>query len=276
MSETGLWAMVVLLAGVTVALLLRQTTPHRNRHDSGRTERRADLREAERGRTDPSRTAQAGPRPVGRRGPEATPPERIWLRAGEVAHTIDTAGPDTDAAVVLGPTTLADLLFEHPSQAGARMGAALDAADLHLGRPRPIADAIVDLLDLPITGLVLQAWTGRPAIEAACARTQGVPGATAFVVITGHTLRSRQRAQICLDVDGRPEVVLELDLAVVLTIDAVTITVIEGRVTGCVAGTTASTVELGVVEANGQVRSLVRRHAGQADVRQLAPERLAR
>jgi hypothetical protein len=54
-------------------------------------------------------------------------------------------------------------------------------------------------------------------------------------------------------------VVLELVLTVALTIDAVTITVLEGRVTGCVAGTTASTVELSVVGPAGDGYELLRR-----------------
>ena len=55
--------------------------------------------------------------------------------------------------------------------------------------------------------------------------------------------------------------VLELVLTVALTIDAVTITVVEGRVTGCVAGTTASTVELSVVGPDGDGYELLRRQA---------------
>jgi hypothetical protein len=268
MSEAGLWATVVLLAGITAALLLRQTI--RSRTDrSGYDRRRTDRPRNDRDRTDRSRKAQAGLRSGAR--PDGAPPVRVWLRAGEVAHTIDTVGPNADAAVVLGPTTLADLLFDRPSDAGARIGRALQ--EQYPALSSPIADAVVDLLDVPVTGLVLQAWDDRPAVAAACARTRGVPGATAFVVVTEHTLRSRQRPQICLDGWDRPEVVLELDLEVVLTIEAVTITVIEGRVTGCVAGTTASTVELGVVGPDGQVRCLVRRNAGQADLGQLAPVR---
>jgi hypothetical protein len=66
--------------------------------------------------------------------------------------------------------------------------------------------------------------------------------------------------------------VLDLVLTVALTIDAVTITVVEGRVTGCVAGTTASTVELGVVGPDGDVCELLGR---QTDSVALGPRDLA-
>jgi hypothetical protein len=243
MSEDVLWATVALLAGITGVLLLRQSVR--------------------------SRRTQVGPR----RRVEPAPPERVWLRAGEMAHTIHTSGPHADAAVVLGPTTLADLLFDHPSDAGGRIGAALDelAEGPDTGLSRRIAGAVVDMLDLPVTGLVLQAWDEQPSVQEACARTRHVPGATAFVVATEHTLHTRQRPRVHVAVVERPEVVLELDLTVALTIDAVTITVVEGRVTGCVAGTTASIVELGAVGPDGQVHVLVRRVSGSVALGPPAP-----
>ena len=233
MSEDVLWAAVALLAGVTTALLLRQSVR--------------------------GRRTQVDPR----RRVEPAQPEHVWLRAGEMAHMIHTAGP-AEAAVVLGPTTLADLMFDHPGDASRRIGAALD--ELAPGQSARIADAVVDLLDLPVTGLVLQAWDEQPSVQEACARTRHAPGATAFVVVTEHTLHTRQRPRVHVAVAGRPETVLELELTVALTIDAVTITVVEGRVTGCVAGTTASIVELGAVGPDGEMRCLVRRQAGQVDL----------
>jgi hypothetical protein len=225
MSELGLWATVVALAGIAAALLIGQ--------------------------------ARRRPGPE-RDGSRQVPIDGVWLRPGEVAHSIHPAGPEAATAVVLSPTTLIDLLVDRRS-AAARIRRGLEGLGLARLDADRVVDAIVGLLDRPVTGLVLQAWDEQPSVQDACARTRNVPGATAFVVVTEHTLNSEQRPRIHVASAGRQEVVLELVLTVALTIDAVTITVIEGRVTGCVAGTTASTVDLSVVGPDGDVCELLRR-----------------
>ena len=224
MSEVGLWATVVTLAGIATVLLIRQA----------------------RRRPGPERDSS-----------RQIPSDSVWLRPGEVAHTIHPTGPEAATAVVLGPTTLADLLGDRPSAAAERIKQGLDRLGLADVDADRVVDAIGGLLDRPVTGLVLQAWNGQPSVQDACARTRNVPGATAFVVVTEHTLCSEQRPRIHVAVAGGPEMVLELVLTVTLTIDAVTITVVEGRVTGCVAGTTASTVELSVVGPGGIEHDLI-------------------
>jgi hypothetical protein len=229
MSELGLWATVVTLAGIAAALLIGQ--------------------------------ARRRPGPE-RDGSRQVPTDSVWLRPGEVAHTIHPSGPEAATAVVLGPTTLADLLLDRPSAAAERIKEGLGGLELAGFDADRVVDAIGGLLDRPVTGLVLQAWDEQPSVQDACARTRNVPGATAFVVVTEHTLHSEQRPRIHVVAAGRPEVVLDLVLTVALTIEAVTITVVEGRVTGCVAGTTASTVELRVVGPDGTVHELARRESG--------------
>ena len=229
MSELGLWATVAALAGVTALLLIGQARRRPGSEGDG-----------------------MGP----------VPPDSVWLRPGEVAHTIHPAGPEAATAVVLGPTTLLDLLSDRPSATAERIRAGIEGLGIDRLDADRVVDAIGGLLDRPVTGLVLQAWDEQPSVQDACARTRNAPGATAFVVVTEHTLHSEQRPRVHLAVDGRPEVVVELVLTVALTIDAVTITVVEGRVSGCVAGTTASTVELGVVRSDGDVHGLVRRESG--------------
>jgi hypothetical protein len=236
MSELGLWATVVTLAGIAVVLLIGQ--------------------------------ARRWPGPE-RDSSRQVPTDGVWLRPGEVAHTIHPAGPEAATAVVLSPTTLIDLLVDRPSAAAERVRRGLESLGLAGFDADRAVDAIAGLLDRPVTGLVLQAWDEQPSVQDACARTRNVPGATAFVVVTEHTLNSEQRPRIHVAAAGRPEVVLELVLTVALTIDAVTITVVEGRVTGCVAGTTASTVDLSVIGPDGDVYELLRR---QTDSVALGPE----
>ena len=239
MSELGLWATVVALAGITAVLLIGQ--------------------------------ARRRPGPE-RDGSRQVPTDGVWLRPGEVAHTIHSVGTEAATAVVLSPTTLIDLLVDRPSVAAARIRRGLEGLGLAGLDADRVVDAIAGLLDRPVTGLVLQAWDEQPSVQDACARTRDVPGATAFVVVTEHTLHSEQRPRIHVAAADRPEVVLELVLTVGLTIDAVTITVVEGRVTGCVAGTTASTVELSVVGPDGDGYELLRR---QTDSVALGPRDLA-
>jgi hypothetical protein len=239
MSELGLWATVVTLAGIAAVLLIGQT----------------------RRRPGPERD-----------GSRQVPTDSVWLRPGEVAHTIHPTGPEAATAVVLGPTTLIDLLVDRPSAAAEHIRKGLDGLGLSGFDADRVVDAIGGLLDRPVTGLVLQAWDEQPSVQDACARTRNVPGATAFVVVTEHTLHSEQRPRIHVAVAGQPEMVLDLVRTVALTIDAVTITVVEGRVTGCVAGTTASTVELGVVGPDGDVCELLGR---QTDSVALGPRDLA-
>jgi hypothetical protein len=228
MSELGLWATVVTLAGIAAVLLIGQ--------------------------------ARRRPAPE-RDGSRHVPTDSVWLRPGEVAHTIHPSGPEAATAVVLGPTTLVDLLVDRPSASAQRIREGLEGLGLAGFDADRVVDAIGGLLDRPVTGLVLQAWDEQPSVQDACARTRNVPGATAFVVVTEHTLYSEQRPRLHVAAAGRPEVVLELILTVALTIDAVTITVVEGRVTGCVAGTTASTVELSVVAPDGSMHELARRES---------------
>jgi len=160
MSELGLWATVVALAGITAVLLIGQ--------------------------------ARRRPGPE-RDGSRQVPTDGVWLRPGEVAHTIHSVGTEAATAVVLSPTTLIDLLVDRPSVAAARIRRGLEGLGLAGLDADRVVDAIAGLLDRPVTGLVLQAWDEQPSVQDACARTRDVPGATAFVVVTEHTLHSEQR-----------------------------------------------------------------------------------
>ena len=137
MSELGLWATVVALAGITAVLLIGQA-------------RRRPGQE--------------------RDGSRQVPTDGVWLRPGEVAHTIHSVGPEAATAVVLSPTTLIDLLVDRPSVAAARIRRGLEGLGLAGLDADRVVDAIAGLLDRPVTGLVLQAWDEQPSVQDACAR----------------------------------------------------------------------------------------------------------
>ncbi|MGE5830211.1 MAG: hypothetical protein ACM30G_17890 [Micromonosporaceae bacterium] len=164
-------------------------------------------------------------------------------------------------------TTVAELLFERPADRADQINRQLEqrAGALGLlshgvpGLTRQVATAIASLLDLPIGGLVLQAWRKQQAILKACEQTRGVPGATASVVVANHTLQTSQQPRVYLDVAGAQVPILELALALTLDIDAITVNVLEGHVTGCGAGTAAAAGELGVAMPGGQAHPLFQR-----------------
>jgi hypothetical protein len=164
-------------------------------------------------------------------------------------------------------TTVADLLFERPTDRAEQINRQLEkqAGTLGLlshgvpGLTRQVANAVAGLLDLPIGGLVLGAWKKQQAIRAACEQTHGVPGATASVVVANHTLQTSQQPRVYLDVAGAQVPILELNLVLMLDIDAIMVNVLEGHVTGCGAGTAAASCELGVAMPGGQPHRLFHR-----------------
>lgn len=164
-------------------------------------------------------------------------------------------------------TTVAELLFDRPSDRAEQINRQLEkrAGTLGLlshgvpGLTRQVATAIAGLLDLPIGGLVLNAWKKQQAIRDACAQTHGIPGATASVVVANHTLQTSQQPRVYLDVAGAQVPILELALALTLDIDAITVNVLEGHVTGCGAGTAAASGSLGVAMPGGQAHPLFQR-----------------
>jgi hypothetical protein len=171
-------------------------------------------------------------------------------------------------------TTVAELLFERPADRAEQINRELEkrAGALGLlgygvpGLTRQVANAIAGLLDLPIGGLVLSAWKKQQAIQAACAQTRGIPGATASVVVASHTLQTSQQPRVYLDVAGGQVPILELALALTLDIDAITVNVLEGNVTGCGAGTATASCELGAAIPGGQPHPLFQRSLKQINL----------
>jgi len=102
--------------------------------------------------------------------------------------------------------------------------------------PTRVAEAVWDLLDIPLGDLLVRGWEKHRLIEEAKKATDGQPGAIQQVRIAGHTLKSEHHPKIECDVDGRTIPLLTLRLVVSLTIDTLVVTVTEGQVAGMSPG----------------------------------------
>jgi hypothetical protein len=164
--------------------------------------------------------------------------------------------------------TLADVLLDKPKNGKAQIKKLLDkhlATTLRL-TPGParvtdqIADSIIGLLGLPLRDLLANAWEAQSAVRDACVATAHRPGSRTTVAVAQHTLENIQQSQVLLDVAGQQTLLCTLVLRLTLHIEAVTLTVAEGHVTGVGPSTATAAAELAVtLPVGGSVTLLSRR-----------------
>lgn len=164
-------------------------------------------------------------------------------------------------------TAIAELLFDRPGKAADQIKGLLNKRTAALGllshglpdATRQVANAVAGLLAMPVGNLVFYAWDKQRAVRDACAQTDGRPGAVATVVVADHTLETEQRPRVHIDMAGQRIPILDLVLALSLQIDAIVVTVAEGRVVAAAAGDASGAVEFGVARPGGDLYRLVRR-----------------
>ncbi len=144
-------------------------------------------------------------------------------------------------------TTVSDMLFDNPADGVATLTHELETANVLNNDLVPAGDAaagILDLLDIPVDGLIASAWAKFAAVQKACAETRADPGSRQQVRVGHHSIQSTQHPRLEAEIDNRSIPLLTLDLIVSLTVDASVVTVAAGRVVTIALGDVNAEVTL--------------------------------
>jgi len=157
------------------------------------------------------------------------------------------------STVNTSPLTLGNVLLAGATNVSDRLGASLEqgpeanqiAAALAKAAPGlplgvlldGIGGAVQEALDVPVTDLLIGAWTRARDLRAALATTRQSPGATVLVPLLAHTILSEHRPYVDVVVEGVPLARLVFPVKAEFRLEGVVVRVHQGRIAEIMAGT---------------------------------------
>jgi hypothetical protein len=93
-----------------------------------------------------------------------------------------------------------------------------------------IVAALGSVLDIPLEDVLFGAWEKYREVQRAQAETRSQRGARKQVRIAGHTVRSEHHPKLECTANGKTIFTLPLDFNLSLEIEAVVVTVVEGKI----------------------------------------------
>ena len=152
--------------------------------------------------------------------------------------TMEQPNPATIGSAAAG-TTLAELLIGSAAETPAVLAAAMAGAQAVLARlsvaglsipGHDVASAVAKLLEMPIGNLAIKGWSGHRSVADAKRRTAENPGAREVVRLLDHRIKSKQKPEILVEINGAPVPLFELTLEVELRISSADVVVERGEV----------------------------------------------
>jgi hypothetical protein len=152
-----------------------------------------------------------------------------------------------------GTLTLGNVLFAGGQSLAAQLGGGLDrsgegqeikavlvnaAPGLPLGALlNGVAGAVQEMLDVPVTDVLLSAWNRARDLRNALQTTQESPNATVLVPLLAHTVTSEHRPYVEVKQGEVPIARLVFPLRLELRVEGVVLRVRQGRITEILGGT---------------------------------------
>jgi hypothetical protein len=114
-------------------------------------------------------------------------------------------------------------------------------------------------LEIPLVDILRRAWTEHKEVRKARERTAKEQGRQATVTVLRHTLRVDHRFHVQLQHNAGAQPLFDLTLGLVLLVDALTLVVRDGKVTGVGAHTISAGAEIGAARPGGKPFPLLRK-----------------
>jgi hypothetical protein len=95
---------------------------------------------------------------------------------------------------------------------------------------RAVGERVFDLLDLNVVDILLAGWAKYHEVQAQLEATRGEPARTVLVHLAHHTLASSHASSIELRAQGRKVLELSFPIELAFEIDAVELTIRNGRI----------------------------------------------
>lgn len=100
-----------------------------------------------------------------------------------------------------------------------------------------VSRAVQDVLDVPVTDVLVGAWERARDLRAALETTRRSPSASALVPLVAHAISSEHRPYVDVVVGGVPLTRLVFPVSVKFGLEGVVVRVQQGRITEILAGT---------------------------------------
>lgn len=160
------------------------------------------------------------------------------------------APPSAAVATTSAPATAMSVLFDTPEQAAAAVGAGPD--DMLASSPpvvrkaaqKEMQRAILELLDVGLTGVVQRGWQGHSGLRSAGQRT--VAGGREVVQMADHVINSSHAPHIAVTVDGVELGSVPVTINMSLKLMGVTAVVERGHLLGVETGSIAASANFAV------------------------------
>jgi hypothetical protein len=156
-------------------------------------------------------------------------------------------------ATTTGSLTLGSILLSGATKFSDRMGSGMDAgveareikealANAAPGLPLGtvldgIGRAVQDLLDVPVSDILVGAWNRSRDLKAAIEKTRASDDATELVPLLGHTITSEHRPSVEIVKDEVAIARLVFPLSLEFRLEGVVLRVRKGRISEILAGT---------------------------------------
>jgi hypothetical protein len=146
----------------------------------------------------------------------------------------------------MASTTIGDVLtlagFDGKAEIERNVGL-LDAVPVAVPKA-DVARALGGVLDMPLGDVLFGAWETYSGVQRARTETNGQRGARKQVRIAGHTVRSVHHPKLECELSGKKVFELVLDFNLLLEIEAVVVTVVEGKILEIGPGTAIASTSL--------------------------------
>jgi hypothetical protein len=107
-----------------------------------------------------------------------------------------------------------------------------------------ILDAILDTLGAPVGNLVISGWQKHRDLQRAQQDTLAHPGTTKFIRLGQHTIHSTHQPRIDIEINGKRQAILVLDLEITLEVETVGLVVAHGDIIELAPGTAIAEMKL--------------------------------
>lgn len=160
------------------------------------------------------------------------------------------APPSAAVAAPSAPATARSVLFDTPEQAAVALGAgpedmlANTSPVVRKAAQKEIQRAILELLDIGVTGVVQRGWQSHTGLRAAGSRTVG--GGRELVQMADHVINSSHAPKIAVTVDGVELGSVPITINMSLKLMGVTAVVERGHLLGVETGSVAASANLAV------------------------------
>jgi hypothetical protein len=107
-----------------------------------------------------------------------------------------------------------------------------------------VAAAIAAILEMPVGTIALQGWKHNQQVVEARDRTRDDPDARESIRLMEHTIKSTQRPEVVMDVNGVPTPILQLTLYLEMKVSSADLLIEKGEISQITHGSSTAKAKL--------------------------------